>query len=77
MSDGGWWVYVKAKRCWCHACKKLSRREWPPLFVVCPTCGNKRCPRATDHLNACTGSNEPDQPGSIYGGLSKDEGGEG
>ena len=35
-------------------------------MVVCPTCGNKRCPHATDHDNDCTNSNELGQPGSIY-----------
>jgi hypothetical protein len=35
-------------------------------FVVCPDCGNKRCPKATYHDNACTKSNEPGQPGSRY-----------
>jgi hypothetical protein len=35
-------------------------------FIVCPTCGNKRCPKATWHENACSGSNEPGQPGSIF-----------
>ena len=35
-------------------------------MTLCSTCGNKRCPRATDHDNACTGSNEPGQPGSNY-----------
>ena len=35
-------------------------------MVVCPKCGNKRCPHATDHNNACTNSNEPGQEGSIY-----------
>ncbi|WP_233630752.1 hypothetical protein [Citrobacter amalonaticus] len=35
-------------------------------FVVCPECGNKRCPRANNHRNACTGSNEPGQEGSAY-----------
>ena len=33
---------------------------------VCPDCGNKRCPRATDPALPCTGSNEPGQPGSRY-----------
>ncbi len=37
------------------------------MMVLCPTCGNKRCPHATDHRHACTGSNEPGQVGSIYG----------
>ena len=35
-------------------------------MIVCPTCGNKRCPKASDHDHACTGSNEPGQPGSVY-----------
>lgn len=38
----------------------------PRFMVVCGTCGNKRCPKAADHNNACTGSNEPGQPGSDY-----------
>lgn len=36
-------------------------------MFLCPTCGNKRCPHATDHRLACTGSNEPGQEGSSYG----------
>jgi hypothetical protein len=36
-------------------------------FMVCKTCGNKRCPKATDCSLACTNSNEPGQEGSIYG----------
>lgn len=35
-------------------------------LIVCVDCGNKRCPKATDHTLACTGSNEPNQPGSAY-----------
>jgi hypothetical protein len=35
-------------------------------MILCPTCGNKRCPRATHHKNECTSSNEPGQPGSRY-----------
>ena len=37
-----------------------------PSFIVCGECGNKRCPQATDHTLACTGSNESGQPGSRY-----------
>jgi len=33
-------------------------------MILCPTCGNKRCPHANDHRHACTGSNEPGQQGS-------------
>jgi hypothetical protein len=42
---------------------------WNPIgmpFMVCKTCGCKRCPKATDCSLACTGSNDPGQPGSIY-----------
>lgn len=35
-------------------------------MIVCSTCGNKRCPKATDHQLDCTGSNEPGQAGSRY-----------
>lgn len=35
-------------------------------MILCPTCGNKRCPHASDHNYACTGSNEPGQEGSVY-----------
>ncbi len=35
-------------------------------MVVCEHCGNKRCPHASWHGLACTGSNEPNQPGSRY-----------
>jgi hypothetical protein len=52
---------------WCR--NKDSRRDQRfGRMIVCPTCGNKRCPKATDHRLDCTGSNEPGQPGSAYGG---------
>lgn len=35
-------------------------------MTLCPICGNKRCPQASNHRNECTASNEPGQPGSIY-----------
>jgi hypothetical protein len=38
-------------------------------MFLCPECGNKRCPRATDHREACTDSNDPGQAGSRYGTL--------
>ncbi|HIC8818150.1 TPA: hypothetical protein ACW70R_003408 [Klebsiella pneumoniae] len=50
--------------CWCRTCRPVVLNDM--RFVVCPDCGNKRCPRANDHRNACTGSNEPDQEGSAY-----------
>lgn len=36
------------------------------IMILCPTCGNKRCPKATDISLGCTNSNEPGQPGSAY-----------
>lgn len=50
--------------CWCHTCRPVTMNDM--RFVVCPDCGNKRCPRANDHRNDCTGSNEPGQVGSAY-----------
>lgn len=35
-------------------------------MILCSDCGNKRCPKASDHRLGCTSSNEPDQPGSVY-----------
>lgn len=51
-------------KCWCHTCRPVKMSDM--RFVVCPECGNKRCPRANDHRNACTGSNELGQEGSAY-----------
>jgi Zn finger protein HypA/HybF involved in hydrogenase expression len=48
----------------CWEC--ASAQERMSRMILCPSCGNKRCPRATQHTLACTGSNEPDQPGSRY-----------
>ena len=53
-----------AVSCWCQACRPVTVEDM--RFVVCPDCGNKRCPRANDHRHACTGSNEPGQSGSAY-----------
>ena len=50
--------------CWCYNCADALRRM--SYMIVCPTCGNKRCPRSTDHNLACTNSNDPGQPGSRY-----------
>ena len=59
--------------CQCRQCLRDRKAEgpggWPAeltRMIVCATCGNKRCPHATDHRNACTGSNEPGQKGSAY-----------
>jgi hypothetical protein len=48
----------------CYSCATEEQR-WSH-FIVCLTCGNKRCPKSTDHALDCTNSNEPGQAGSRY-----------
>lgn len=58
--------------CNCRTCWNAWRKspengnKFASAFIVCSTCGNKRCPHATDHSLECTGSNEPGQAGSVY-----------
>ncbi len=67
----GKWIPVSERMpdCWCRTCRPVTLNDM--RFVVCPDCGNKRCPRANDHRNACTGSNEPGQEGSAYPGTPR------
>ncbi len=62
----GKWIPVSEQKpdCWCLTCRPVVLNDM--RFVVCPDCGNKRCPQANDHRNACTGSNKPGQEGSAY-----------
>lgn len=66
-------------KCRCYECRKdevveyldKNNQQYPITYpmtrmILCPTCGNKRCPHATDHNLQCTGSNGPGQPGSRY-----------
>jgi hypothetical protein len=65
---------IPAQNCGCIRCldarPPMSPHQFGPnsrqRMVVCPVCGNKRCPRANWHGNECTGSNEPGQPGSAF-----------
>ena len=54
----------------CHACLvNVMENNLPITFqrmILCPECGNKRCPKASNHRYQCTGSNEIGQKGSIY-----------
>ena len=53
--------------CGCYNCtKERDLFETFSRMIVCPVCGNKRCPKATDHNIECTNSNEPGQKGSRY-----------
>ena len=68
--------YPKETGCWCHKCNKdVKVNGWLPynmsLMILCPKCGCKRCPHASDHMLQCTNSNEPNQKGSVYGGLDE------
>lgn len=56
--------------CQCRQCLRDRKAEGPgglpaefTRMIVCATCGDKRCPHATDHRHACTGSNEHGQKG--------------
>lgn len=49
--------------CGCWSCSPPSRRM---TMIVCPKCGNKRCPHATHHDNECTNSNASGQRGSRF-----------
>jgi hypothetical protein len=50
--------------CHCEACE--PQEPFNTRMILCGTCGNKRCPHATNHRNACTNSNEPGQKGSSW-----------
>ena len=63
---------MAVKAC-CRRCEEAALAGLSPLarmtgrlFIVCPQCGNKRCPKATNHELSCTGSNASGQPGSDY-----------
>ncbi|ULR87447.1 hypothetical protein [Comamonas sp. B21-038] len=57
-------VKKSATSCWCETCRPNTLSDM--RMVLCPDCGNKRCPKATHHDNACTNSNAPGQPGSSW-----------
>ena len=55
----------------CYECLKDKKEEngLPKVatrMILCPICGNKRCPKAKDHNLDCTNSNDSGQPGSRY-----------
>lgn len=65
--DGTGRQQMNTPQCNCAACLK-DRDDAVGLrrMILCASCGNKRCPHATDHRHACTNSNETGQPGSSY-----------
>jgi hypothetical protein len=50
----------------CHLCFNKSGQVLLDRMILCPECGNKRCPKATHHDLPCTKSNDVGQKGSIY-----------
>lgn len=48
--------------CGCETCRPITILDM--RMVLCPICGNKRCPKARNHINDCTGSNDVGQRGS-------------
>lgn len=64
---------VEPPECGCISCLDASGIKCPVMgipiantfMVVCPLCGNKRCPHASDHRYVCTGSNESGQVGVL------------
>jgi Zn finger protein HypA/HybF involved in hydrogenase expression len=57
-------IMWEKNKCWCHTCRPNTLGNM--RMILCPNCGNKRCPRATNHTLECTNSNEPGQEGSVY-----------
>lgn len=69
--DRSYWATPNGCGCWTCVGNVIKQQPLPsqrlPMpFIVCDLCGNKRCPKATDHGNACTNSNELGQAGSRY-----------
>jgi len=54
-----------AKYC-CHVCFDKSGQTFLDRMILCSECGNKRCPKATNHALPCTNSNNPNQAGSVF-----------
>lgn len=48
----------------CEQCRQ-NAGALRSYMIHCPTCGNKRCPKAQNHVYKCTGSNEVGQVGMI------------
>ena len=61
------WEYIfgRDKNLDCHRCYEEAG-VLVERMILCPICGNKRCPRASTHELNCTGSNAPGQSGSVY-----------
>jgi len=66
--DRAYWEFleardkVKKKGCFCRKCRPVNLGDM--RMVLCPTCGDKRCPHAFNHRYVCANSN-PGAVGSV------------
>ena len=60
------------ERCRAAYARNPAGRLPASLMILCPDCGNKRCPRASHHDHTCTRSNASGQAGSVYGDYKLD-----
>lgn len=54
-------INTKCDNCF-NCLNEPEKGAYSPVFnrmFLCPICGNKRCPKASNHINQCSGSNEP------------------
>lgn len=59
----------KCREDYIESLEESTERSYARMFrrmIVCTNCGNKRCPKASDHNLKCTNSNKAGQPGSVY-----------
>lgn len=55
----------------CESCRSVAFTQNTELWtqqitmICCPVCGNKRCPKAQNHIFKCTGSNAVGQTGEL------------
>jgi hypothetical protein len=57
---------VCCETCWEKEHKPDTREYLCRPMFLCPTCGNKRCPKSTNHDLDCSGSNDVGQAGSSW-----------
>ncbi len=62
--------------CMCRTCLRDIKLGFYPItsvmMILCPVCGNKRCPKADDHRMECTKSNKPDKVGKLIANVQTD-----
>lgn len=59
---------LDCRQCFADADKVAMR------MILCPICGNKRCPKADNHRYKCTGSNDVGQVGEWENPPQENEG---